>query len=76
MKAETVPVKVARATYTRLKTYSAVTGIPIGRIVTKALTEWMDVVGDLHLETIAKTKLQVVMPEADVPDIPAETAHS
>lgn len=38
--------------FASLKHYSAVTGIPLGMAASRAITEWMDVTGAVHIEAL------------------------
>lgn len=47
-------LKRLKKVHDRIKTYSDVTGISLSEVVANALEEWMEVTGDLHLETLSR----------------------
>jgi len=52
------PVQVDPDVYGRLRTMSESTGIPITRLVNKALTAWLDTAGQQMASALAKVTKQ------------------
>lgn len=50
MKSNRQPVMIDANLYKRLQEYSAPTDAPVARVVSRALTEWLDTVGAARLE--------------------------
>ena len=48
------PVMIDADLHARLKEYSQATGIPIARVVARALTDWLETVGVARLEALKK----------------------
>jgi hypothetical protein len=47
------PVQVDEATYARVKQYSDATGVPLARVIDRAVNEWLDVAGKQHMQVLA-----------------------
>ncbi len=49
------PVMIDADLYKRLQEYSAATGIPIARIVSRGLSDWLDTVGRERLDALMES---------------------
>jgi len=54
MKSKRKSVLIDADLHKRLREYSAATGIPIARIVSRGLTDWLDTVGHQQLAALTK----------------------
>lgn len=47
-------IRIETATFEKLKAYSDITGVPLGVAASRALAEWLEVTGAVHMEELAK----------------------
>ena len=77
IKSKHAPVTVDAATYEKLHAYSEITGIPLKRVFSEAVTDWMETVGAARLEVLtgqagkplleAKAATIIMMPQTSAP---------
>jgi hypothetical protein len=52
-KRDRIPVQIDGDTYRRAREYSETTGVPVARLVDKAVNEYLDRHGREHMQTLA-----------------------
>lgn len=52
IKSKRIPVLLDAETYARLKSYSALTGIPVARVAREAMADWLATAGAGRLEAL------------------------
>lgn len=56
MKSNRVPVQIDAETYRLLKAYSEQTGVPVARVVSGALKDWLNTVGVARLAVLGTSR--------------------
>lgn len=59
-KIEAVPVKVNREVYDKVKQYSTITGIPAARVISEALSDWLETTGEARLDALTVISSKIV----------------
>lgn len=49
---ETQHTRISRKVHAKYKAYSQITGIPMARLIDRALEDWMDTTGEARLESL------------------------
>lgn len=52
--AKTVSFRMDEDTHNKLKTYSDLTGVPMFAVAARAIKEWMDVTGEIHMQVLSE----------------------
>jgi hypothetical protein len=59
-KVEAVPVKVDRSVYDKVKHYTDCTGVPAARVISEAISDWLETTGEARLEALTKINSKVM----------------
>lgn len=73
IKSKRIPVAIDKAVYEKLKAYSDMTGVAVARAVERALGEWLETVGAVHMEVLAgKFSGKALLGRAALAPVPVE----